>query len=98
MNLGTLGRLVDRLLVVQYRSPWDGAVFEWAFEKDGKSRRISVDGRIIVNDPDLALRAIVDTLGLVYTVEAYADLLLRPGHLGRVLEDWSPSFEGLFLA
>jgi hypothetical protein len=77
MNLGTLGGLVDRLLVVQYRLAGDGAVFEWAFEKDGKSRQISVDGRIIVNDPDLALRAVVDPLGIVYTVEAHADLVLR---------------------
>jgi DNA-binding transcriptional LysR family regulator len=82
---------------VQYRLAADGAVFEWAFERDGKSRRVSVDGRIIVNDPDLAMRAAVDGLGIVYTVEALADPFLRSGQLVRVLEDWSPSFEGLFL-
>jgi DNA-binding transcriptional LysR family regulator len=82
---------------VQYRLAGDGAVFEWEFEHDGKSRRISVDGRIIVNDPDLAVRAAVDGLGVVYTVEARIDPFLRTGQLVRVLEDWSPSFEGLFL-
>lgn len=82
---------------VQYRLAGDGAVFEWAFERDGKSRRVSVNGRIIVNDPDLAIRAAIDGLGIVYTVEAYADPFLRTGQLVRVLEDWSPSFEGLFL-
>ena len=82
---------------VQYRLAADGAVFEWAFERDGKSRRVSVDGRIIVNDPDLAMRAAVDGLGIVYAVEALADPFLRSGQLVRVLEDWSPSFEGLFL-
>jgi DNA-binding transcriptional LysR family regulator len=82
---------------VQYRLAGDGAVFDWAFERDGKSRRISVDGRIIVNDPDLAIRAAVDGLGIAYTVEAQADPFLRTGQLMRVLEDWSPSFEGLFL-
>jgi DNA-binding transcriptional LysR family regulator len=56
-----------------------------------------VNGRIIVNDPDLAIRAAIDGLGIVYTVEAYADPFLRTGQLVRVLEDWSPSFEGLFL-
>jgi DNA-binding transcriptional LysR family regulator len=75
----------------------DGAVFEWAFERDGKSRRLAVDGRVTVNDPDLAMRAAVDGLGIVYTVEALADPFLRSGQLVRVLEDWSPSFEGLFL-
>jgi DNA-binding transcriptional LysR family regulator len=82
---------------VQYRLAADGAVFEWAFERDGKSRRIAVDGRVIVNDPDLAMRAAVDGLGIAYTVEALADPFLRSGQLVRVLEDWSPSFEGLFL-
>jgi DNA-binding transcriptional LysR family regulator len=82
---------------VQYRLASDGAVFEWAFERDGKSRRISVDGRVTVNDPDLAMRAAVDGLGIAYAVEALADPFLRSGQLVRVLEDWSPSFEGLFL-
>jgi DNA-binding transcriptional LysR family regulator len=82
---------------VQYRLASDGAVFEWAFERDGKSRRMSVDGRVTVNDPDLAMRAAVDGLGIAYTVEALADPFLRSGQLVRVLEDWSPSFEGLFL-
>jgi DNA-binding transcriptional LysR family regulator len=50
---------------VQYRLAGDGAVFEWVFERDGRSRRISVDGRITVNDPDLAVRAAVDGLGIV---------------------------------
>jgi DNA-binding transcriptional LysR family regulator len=72
-------------------------MFEWLFEQDGKSRQASVDGRVIVNDTDLAVRAAVDGLGIAYTIEALADPFLRSGQLLRVLEDWSPSFEGLFL-
>jgi DNA-binding transcriptional LysR family regulator len=82
---------------VQYRRAADGAMFEWPFERDGKSERISVDGRIIVNDTDLAVRAAVDGLGIAYTIEAVADPFLRSGQLVRVLEDWSPAFDGLFL-
>lgn len=82
---------------VQYRLAGDGAVFEWAFKRGGTSRRISVDGRVIVNDPDLAMRAAVDGLGITYTVETLADPFVRSGQLVRVLEDWSPSFDGLFL-
>jgi DNA-binding transcriptional LysR family regulator len=82
---------------IQYRRAADGIMFEWAFERDGKSRRISVDGRIIVNDTDLAVRAAVDGLGIAYAAEAVADPFLRSGQLVRVLEDWAPSFEGLFL-
>ena len=82
---------------VQYRRRWDGDVFEWPFERNRKSRRIAVDGRVMVNDMDLAVRAAVDGLGIAYTIEALAEPFLRSGQLVRVLEDWSPSLEGLFL-
>ena len=51
----------------------------------------------MVNNPDLALRAAVDGLGIAYMIEAYAEPFLRSGQLVRVLEDWSPTIEGLFL-
>jgi DNA-binding transcriptional LysR family regulator len=82
---------------VQFRRPVDRVIFEWPFERDGKSRRIKVEGRVMVNDPDMAIRAAVDGLGIAYTIESLADPYLRSGQLVRVLEDWSPSFEGLFL-
>src|SRR5467141_645112 len=82
---------------VQYRRAADGDVLVWLFERNRKSRRISVDGRVMVNDPDLAVRAAVDGLGIAYTIEALAEPFLRSGQVVRVLEDWSPFFEGLFL-
>jgi DNA-binding transcriptional LysR family regulator len=82
---------------VQYRVAADGAVLVWPFERNGKSRPISVDGRVMVNHTDLAVRAAVDGLGIAYTLEALAEPFVRSGHLIRILEDWSPSFEGLFL-
>jgi DNA-binding transcriptional LysR family regulator len=82
---------------VQYRWADDGPAYEWPFERRGKSRRISVDGRVMVNNPDLALRAAVDGLGIAYTTEAFAEPFLRSGQLVRVLEDWSPTIEGLVL-
>ena len=51
----------------------------------------------MVNDPDLAVRAAVDGLGITYTVEPLAEGFLRSGQLIRVLQDWSPLFDGLFL-
>jgi DNA-binding transcriptional LysR family regulator len=82
---------------VQYRLVADGALFKWPFARNGKPRPITVDGAIIVNNPDLAIRAALDGIGITYTLEAVADLYLRSGQLVRVLEDWSPSFEGLFV-
>jgi DNA-binding transcriptional LysR family regulator len=82
---------------VQYRRAADGAVFDWPFERDGKQRQVAVDGRVTVNDTDLAVRAAVDGLGIAYAVEAVAEPFLRSGQLVRVLEDWSPIFDGFFL-
>ena len=65
---------------VQYRMATDGTVFAWPFERNRKSQRISVDGRVMVNDPDLAVRAAVDGLGIAYTLEALAE----PSQFGTV--------------
>ena len=80
-------------------SPGGGRVPCSSGHSSGKAshRQISVDGRVIVNDTDLAARAAVDGLGIAYTIESLADPFLRSGQLVRVLADWSPSFDGLFL-
>jgi DNA-binding transcriptional LysR family regulator len=82
---------------IQYRWADDGPVFEWPLKRRGNSRRISVGGRLIVNNLDLALRAAVDGLGIAFTAEAFVQPFLRSGQLVQVLEDWSPIVEGLFL-
>jgi DNA-binding transcriptional LysR family regulator len=82
---------------VQYRRAVDGSIYEWMFERGGKTQTVSVTGQVMVNDTDLAVRAAVDGLGISYTLAALAAPFLRSGQLVRVLEDWSPSYEGLFL-
>ena len=82
---------------IRYRLAAEGALQDWSFDRNGKARQITVDGRLVVNFPDLAVRAAIDGLGIAYTIEALAELFLRSGQLVRVLEDWSPSVEGLFL-
>jgi len=80
---------------IQYR--WDEIMFTWAFQQIGKSRRISVQGPVTVNSSELAVRAAIDGLGIAYTIEAKAEPFVRSGQLVRVLEDWSPSYEGYVL-
>lgn len=63
----------------------------------GKIGVIPVSGNIIVDDIDVALRAAVDGVGLCYTLETSAELFIRSGHLVRVLEGWSPVFDGMYL-
>jgi DNA-binding transcriptional LysR family regulator len=82
---------------VQFRRDGDSTAMAWRFERNRKSPRVSVVGRVMVNNVDLAVRAAVDGLGIAYTLEDLAEPFLRSGQLTRVLEDWSPSIEGLFL-
>jgi DNA-binding transcriptional LysR family regulator len=82
---------------VQYRQTVDGRVVGWPLLRNGRTRRISVDGRVTVNDAHLATRAAVDGLGIAITTEALAEPFLRSGQLVRVLKEWSPSFEGFFI-
>src|SRR5712672_4009391 len=64
---------------IQLRRVGDGSVFVWPFERNRQSRRLSVDGRVMVNDADLAVRAAVYGLGIAYTIEALAEPFLRSG-------------------
>jgi DNA-binding transcriptional LysR family regulator len=82
---------------VQYRLAVGGGTLVWPLVRSGRTRRISVEGRVTVNDAGLATRAAVDGLGIAFTPEALAEPFLRSGQLVRVLEDWSPSFEGFFI-
>jgi DNA-binding transcriptional LysR family regulator len=80
---------------VQYR--WGDTMFAWLFQRRGKLRRIPVHGPVTVNSSGLAVRAAIDGLGIAYTIEAQVEPFVRSGQLVRVLEDWSPSYEGYFL-
>jgi DNA-binding transcriptional LysR family regulator len=82
---------------IQYRRDPDGGLMEWPFQRNGEAWTLPVHGRIIVSNNELALRAAVDGLGIACTIEGQAEPYLRSGHLVRVLEDWSPVVEGLFL-
>jgi DNA-binding transcriptional LysR family regulator len=88
---------LERHNCIQFRRNQVGELLKWLFEHDGKRRRISVKGSVTVNRMNMSVRAALDGLGIAYMAEAYAEPFLRSGQLIRVLENWSPSFEGLLL-
>lgn len=75
----------------------NGAIFGWDFEKNGKVLHISVEGRLIVNDIELSIRAVREGLGLAYLLYEYVAADLKAGRLVPLLEDWSPRLSGFFL-
>jgi DNA-binding transcriptional LysR family regulator len=75
----------------------NGAIFGWDFERNGRRLRAAVDGRLIVNDIELSIRAVRDGLGLAYLLYDYVAADLKSGRLVPLLEEWSPSLSGFFL-
>jgi DNA-binding transcriptional LysR family regulator len=75
----------------------NGAIFGWDFEKNGKALHAAVEGRLIVNDIELSIRAVRDGLGLAYLLDDYIAADLKTGRLVPLLEDWGPRLSGFFL-
>ena len=76
------------------RLPTHGGLLPWEFDKDGRSVTVRVEGRLIFNTMSLALRAVLDGLGLGYCLDDMAAEAIADGRLIRVLEDWCEPFPG----
>jgi DNA-binding transcriptional LysR family regulator len=82
--------------------PWTfrgGEFLPWAFLVGGTVVEIEVRGSMIVSDPDLALGAAREGLGISYTFDDHAAPLIADGRLVRVLaESLPPPTDGIFLS
>jgi DNA-binding transcriptional LysR family regulator len=79
---------------VQYRIAQDGEIYRWRLaerQQEGCFRPRKHHRQLTRN------RAPLDGLGLAYTADALAEPFLRSGQLVRVLANWSPSIEGVYL-
>ena len=81
---------------IRSRMP-SGSIYQWEFERYGESMRVDGSGAITLNDASLMLAAARAGLGLTYLSEWDVSEDLKAGTLVRVLEDWTPSFDGLCL-
>jgi DNA-binding transcriptional LysR family regulator len=81
---------------VRFRFP-SGVIVPWQFEKKGKQVDVAVEGRLTVNDPDLAIRAALDGVGVLYTALGYAASEIKAGRLVPLLEDWRIGSGAFFL-
>ncbi len=72
-------------------------LYRWEFEKGRQSLAVAVDGPLVVDDAEIHVRAALDGIGVVWTLEHYAAPFVASGKLVRVLESWCPPFPGYFL-
>jgi len=81
---------------VRVRLP-NGALYRWAFEKQGRTAQIEVSGPITLDEAGVARTAVLGGVGLGFFMEADVREDMAARRLVRVLEDWTPPLPGLCL-
>jgi DNA-binding transcriptional LysR family regulator len=75
-----------------------GGIFPWYFAVDGKGIEFEVEGSLIVNENELAVRAAVDGVGIYYGLEDYVAPMIADGRLVPLLDEWvPPPADGFYL-
>ena len=82
---------------IRFRLPGGGFI-PWRFEENGKSFEVAPEGSLVVNEPEMAVRAAVDGVGVLYAARQYVDEAVASGRLMPMLEAWVPTVtDGFFL-
>jgi DNA-binding transcriptional LysR family regulator len=74
-----------------------GRIYRWELEKDGKALVVDVRGPLILPEDRLILIACLGGAGLALVYDPSVTALVAEGRLVRVLEDWSPPFDGFYI-
>lgn len=82
---------------INYRFPTSGGLYVWEFEEDGREIKVRVDGQVVFNNIFHVLDAALAGRGLGYVPEEIALPHIAKGRLQRVLEEWSPYWDGYHL-
>ncbi|MGE3148282.1 MAG: LysR family transcriptional regulator [Pseudorhodoplanes sp.] len=79
------------------RHATSGGIWAWEFEDRGREIKIRVDGQLVFNNSYDAVDAALDGFGLAYVPEEIVEASIAKGRLTRVLEKWSPYWDGYHL-
>jgi DNA-binding transcriptional LysR family regulator len=82
---------------IRFRTPWDGSIQPWIFDKGRQHTELAVEGSLTVNDLELSLSATLDGVGVAYLAEPMIAQHLAEGRLVILLEGWSCTLPGIFL-
>jgi DNA-binding transcriptional LysR family regulator len=80
--------VVDHDLIL-FRDPQSGRPFKWEFHGRGLPVEIPAAGRLVLDDPSVALAACEAGAGLFQSLEVGLEPSLRTGRLVIVLPDWA---------
>ncbi|MDE1147974.1 MAG: LysR family transcriptional regulator [Azospirillaceae bacterium] len=74
---------------LQFRNPLTGRPFGWEFHRGGETVTVAVAGRLMVDDPSVAVAACAAGQGLFQSLELGLEPWLASGALVQVLPDWA---------
>ncbi|MBX9869355.1 MAG: LysR family transcriptional regulator [Burkholderiaceae bacterium] len=81
---------------LQYRFP-SGTHYAWEFQSNKKRIEVNTKGQFATDDFASIVRAAIDGAGICYTYDAYVSELVAQGQLQRILENWYPAGERMYL-
>jgi DNA-binding transcriptional LysR family regulator len=82
---------------IRWRWPGHATPYAWEFFENGSWFSVAVDGPLIFNDKEMALRATLQGIGIGFSADHAVADELADGRLVPLLEQWSAPFPGLFL-
>lgn len=82
---------------INFRLPSAGGFYAWEFEDEGREIRIKVDGQLSFNNSFNSLEAAIGGFGLAYIPEEMILPHVADGRLIRVLQKYSPHWDGYHL-
>ncbi|PYE25454.1 DNA-binding transcriptional LysR family regulator [Paraburkholderia silvatlantica] len=81
---------------IRSRTP-NGRPDRWEFERHGHAMTVDVPGALVLNRTELMLEAALQGLGIAFVPQRLAQPHLDDRSLRALLDEWCPSYSGLFL-
>ncbi|WP_082124827.1 LysR substrate-binding domain-containing protein [Lysobacter capsici] len=82
---------------INLRRPTDGSLYHWEFERGADKLEAAVDGPLIVTEPEVAVRAAPDGVGIAYLLDFRLREHLAAGRLLQLMPEWTPALRGFYL-
>lgn len=82
---------------INLRRQTDGSIYRWELERGDQRLEIALDGPLLVDEPQVALRAMLDGLGIAFLFEHDLAAAIADRRAVPLLADWTPPFAGLHL-
>jgi DNA-binding transcriptional LysR family regulator len=82
---------------IGFRYSTNGQLRRWKFLRDAEEVHLSVNCRIVTNDPLAAVECAIEGAGVTYSASCYVHDSVSRGELVRILPDWGNRIPGLRL-